>query len=297
MLEKEANVMAALQGHPHIVEFYGLSWVRSGIEDGNVRLPCLAMHMEYCKGGDLHDKVTRRRFEENEARHVMQAIFQGLSHIHERGYVHRDIKPENILLGNGMVKISDFGLCCHTSNVQEMQRKCGSAGYIAPEVILGQPYGPNADCFGAGTLLYFIVSGRIAYNGRDARSAIKKTLSRPLDFRKSMRLECLSKDCKEFMLEVTMHDPLHRPTSEDALQRRWLSQGMSSSLSEAIPIFDDAVVVTNNFSHEVNGFAAQIRPEIYNRHCQRDEPMICLNSVQASLAGLLLIDGRTRPQF
>jgi serine/threonine protein kinase len=262
MLEKEAKVLAALQGHPNIIDFYGQCWVRGGIEEENVRLPCLAMQMEYCRGGDLHDKVTHKRFEENEARHVMQAIFRGLSHIHEHGYVHRDIKPENILWANGVVKISDFGLCCHTSNVEEMQRKCGSAGYIAPEVILGQPYGPNADCFGAGTLLYFIISGRIAYTGRDARSAIKKTLMRPLDFRKSMRLERLSEDCKEFMLEVTMRNPLHRPTSEGAFQSRWLAKGISSSLSEAAPIFDDTVVAARNFSREVNDIAPEVEPEI-----------------------------------
>jgi serine/threonine protein kinase len=126
---------------------------------------------------------------------------------------------------NGIAKIADFGMCCHASNKQEMKRRCGTAGYAAPETILGDEYGPNVDCFSAGVLLYFVLSGRHPFDGPDHSTKMRKTLSRSLNFRKSLRLECLSKSCKDFMLELTKRDPLRRPTSQDALNKFWLSSG------------------------------------------------------------------------
>jgi serine/threonine protein kinase len=225
LLKKEADAMAALQGHPNIVGFHGIFWVSEANNDEGVGLPSWAMQIEYCQGGDLHDKVSATRFEESEAVPVMQAILRGLCHMHELGYVHRDIKPENILWAKGNVKIADFGICCHTSNEEEMKRICGSPGYIAPEIILKQPYGSKADCFSAGALLYFIVSGRLAFSGQDPRSTLKKTVRRPLNFQRSPHLACLSDGCKEFMLELMAKDPICRASSQKALESMWLSQG------------------------------------------------------------------------
>lgn len=235
LFEKEVNAMIALHCHPNIVEFYGLAWVEDGIDDECIGLPRCAMKLEYCSGGDLHDKISTKRFGENEALHVTQGILRGLLHIHKRGYIHRDIKPENILLcGNGTAKIVDFGLCCHASDEQEMMKRCGSAGYTAPEIILGKVYGQNADCFSLGSLLYFIVSGKLAFNGKDVMSTMKKTVQQPLNFRKSMRLECLSDRCKEFMDQLTMKDPSERPSSKDALQSLCFAE--VGSVSEACKI-------------------------------------------------------------
>jgi serine/threonine protein kinase len=207
--------MAALQVHPNIVGYYGLAQVEKGIGDLDIHLPCWGMQLEYCDGGDLARKVSCCRFEENEACHVMREILSGLCHIHKHGYVHRDIKPENVLLVDGVAKIADLGLCCHTSNEQEMKRRCGTAGYIAPEVILGLEYGSTADCFSSGALLYFLIAGKPAFNGRDSISMMRKTLTHSLNFRKSLRLERLSPNCKCLMVELTRSVPLHRPTSED----------------------------------------------------------------------------------
>jgi calcium/calmodulin-dependent protein kinase I len=268
-LEKEVRAMHALQRHPNIVGYDGLTWVEEGIDDDQIRLPCLAMQLEYCKGGDLHDKVSHKRFEESEALLVVQAILNGLSHIHALGFVHRDMKPENILWADGAVKIADFGICCHTSDEQEMKRSCGSPGYIAPEIILGRVYGSKVDCFSVGTITYFIVSGRHAFVGHDIISSMKKTVRRPLDFRRSLCLEILSEGCKQFMLELTGKDPQCRPTSEEALQNQWMSQGRSflqtNNFKEAMPINRG---VANASTPVVRDSIAQTRPERHD-YCSR----------------------------
>jgi serine/threonine protein kinase len=167
LLKKESETMGELQSHPNVVGFFGLSWLANGIDDKNVSLPCWAMQVEYCVGGDLHDRAVAQRFKEKHMRDVTQKVFGGLCHMHKRGYLHRDLKPENVLWADGAVKIADFGICCHISNKQEMKRRCGSPGYIAPEMLLGHAYGLNFDCFSAGTLMYFLVSRRNAYCGPD----------------------------------------------------------------------------------------------------------------------------------
>jgi serine/threonine protein kinase len=259
-LQKEADAMAALQGHPNIIAFYGLTWIEAGINDEGLRLPSWAIQMEYCKGGDLHDKASAKRFVESEALPVMVAILRGLSHMHELGYMHRDIKPENVLSTEGNVNIADFGICCHISDKEEMRRQCGSPGYVAPEVLIGQPYGPNVDCFSAGTLLYFILSGRVAFGGENAKAILKKSVTRPLDFRRSVRLECVSDSCKEFMLTLTTKDPLSRPSSKNALQSMWISQGTSWSSCE--PESDCACNVGDS-KPQTRGAC--------KRHCERHE--------------------------
>jgi serine/threonine protein kinase len=232
---KEVRAMAAVQQHPNIAGFYGVVEVERAFADIDVSLPCRGMQLEYCSGGDLHSRVSRWRFDETEARHAMQGILRGLSHMHKRGYVHRDIKPANIMWTDDRVaKIADFGLCCHISDNEEMKRNCGTVGYAAPEVILKQTYGLNADCFSVGILLYFLLSGKLPFTGPDSKSVMQKSLSCPLNFRKSMRLECLSERCRDFMVELTVRDPLCRPPSDDALKSPWLSQEGSVSQTNVV---------------------------------------------------------------
>jgi serine/threonine protein kinase len=272
MLETEVRAMDALQRHPNIVRYHGLARIEDGFNDDRIRLPCLAMQFEYCKGGDLHDKVCGKRFEEREALHVVQAILHALSHIHELGYVHRDIKPENILWADGAVKIADFGLCCHKSDEQEMKKSCGSAGYVAPEIIRGQAYGSNVDCFSVGALLYFIVSGRHAFGGHDTTSSIVNTLRRPLNFQRALRLEFLSESCKQFMIELTIKDPSYRPNSKEALQSQWVSQGSSplqtNSSQGTIPTNHDTA---NASTPVVRDSIAQTRPERHDHWSRMSE--------------------------
>ena len=64
--------------------------------------------------------------------------------------VHRDVKTENILLQGAEPLVADFGLACEHRDAAQMKRRCGSAGFVAPEVCLGEPYGYKVDTFGAG---------------------------------------------------------------------------------------------------------------------------------------------------
>lgn len=211
-LQKEVAIMANVQGHPNVVAFYGVGLL------GGTMPEAWAMQMEFCSGGDLYNAVSEKRFSETEAHCVMLEILAGLVHMHECGFVHRDVKPENVLLAqDGTAKLSDFGISARLTDTDAMSKRCGSPGYVAPEIVLKADYGIKVDSFSAGALLHFIISGKTAFSGKNVQAVMRKTLQNPVDFRKSVCLERLSMPCKEFMKIMLCKDPDGRPTASEAL--------------------------------------------------------------------------------
>lgn len=79
-------------------------------------------------------------------------------------FTYRDLKPENILLdGGGHVMLTDFGLCKEGVAVGGVTHTfCGTPEYLAPEVLLGQPYSPAVDWWGLGAVLFEMLSGLVS---------------------------------------------------------------------------------------------------------------------------------------
>lgn len=99
--------------HPNVVRLHSVMSSRAK----------MFLLMELIDGGDLLEHVVERekhRLDEDEARKIFQQIICGLEFCHIRGVSHRDLKAENILvMANGQVKISDFGLSvfCDTDDM------------------------------------------------------------------------------------------------------------------------------------------------------------------------------------
>lgn len=117
------------------------------------------------KGGMLFDKIRQKRlFKESDARTIMRPFLSALEHLHRNFIVHRDLKPENLLLAStsdlSTIKIADFGLAeILESPEATLTMPCGSAGYIAPEVLNNTQYNCKADIFSAGAIFYAILTG------------------------------------------------------------------------------------------------------------------------------------------
>ncbi|HEY1303589.1 MAG TPA: protein kinase [Vicinamibacterales bacterium] len=174
--QREARAVAALN-HPNIVAIYD-----TGNANGMRFIVC-----ELLAGGTLRDVLTpgapllfRRSIE------IARQIAHGLAAAHARGIVHRDLKPENIFVGDdGVVKILDFGLSrLKDSTSEELTtpgtepgRILGTAGYMAPEQVLGQPADHRADIFAFGAILYEMLAGRRAFIGATSADAITAILT------------------------------------------------------------------------------------------------------------------------
>jgi serine/threonine protein kinase len=96
--------------------------------------------------------------------------------------------------------------------------------------------------------------------------SLKRTLTTSLNFRKSIRLERLSQNCKDFMLKMTSKDPLHRPSSKDALQSPWLLQGgacLQTACSEPNHVSSNACLTVNGLWGNAIDPIAVVEPERY----------------------------------
>ncbi|KAF1787187.1 Calcium/calmodulin-dependent/calcium-dependent protein kinase [Phytophthora cactorum] len=165
-LRREVEVLRRVD-HPHIAK------LEQSFEDDNY----LILVMELMEGGELFDAIVDKgRFSEREAVHVARCILSAIQHMHERGVVHRDLKPENMLLAVSTrrgrredvaspldIKIIDFGFAKILKEGATSTSFLGTGGYLAPEILLRQPYGTSVDMWSFGVLTYLLLCGRLPF--------------------------------------------------------------------------------------------------------------------------------------
>ncbi|MBA3231929.1 MAG: protein kinase [Acidobacteria bacterium] len=180
--EQEARAAAALN-HPNIVAVHDV-----GRHDGTLFLVA-----ELLEGQTLRERLAGRPLPVQVAIGYIVQIAEGLAAAHDKGIVHRDLKPENLFVTrDDRVKILDFGLAklqgpvVHpdgpTALVPESAgtgagQVLGTAGYMAPEQVRGEPADHRADIFALGAILYEMLGGRRAF----ARDSAIETMAAVLN--------------------------------------------------------------------------------------------------------------------
>lgn len=219
-IEREALMLIRAKGHPNIVDFRGLFRLREE-EEGAIRV-VLCSDLAPC--GDVLSRVVKEGMMlESEARPLVKGVLKALAHIHGIGIIHRDIKAENILLrAPDFAVLADFGLATLTTDEEQMTRRCGSPGYIAPEVCVGRQYGPKVDVFGLGVVLYFILSKRMPFTkvGDDTVATMRRTVSSPLPLDEEPFI-WMERSTLSVLRSFALKDAERRPDASTALEQEW----------------------------------------------------------------------------
>ena len=119
--------------------------------------------MEYVRGIEMFELLKKRNaFSDAYAKFYSACVITILEHLHERDIIHRDITPENLLIDEeGYVKLVDFSKAkivpSRTFSI------VGSPHYMAPEVITGKGYGPAADLWSLGVMIYEFFCGVVPF--------------------------------------------------------------------------------------------------------------------------------------
>ncbi|XP_011007524.1 PREDICTED: serine/threonine-protein kinase HT1-like isoform X2 [Populus euphratica] len=153
--------------HPNVTKFIGATIGSSELniqtENGHIGMPsniCCVV-VEYCPGGALKSYLIKNRRRKLAFKVVVQLaldLARGLSYLHSKKIVHRDVKTENMLLDKTRtVKLADFGVArIEASNPNDMTGETGTLGYMAPEVLNGNPYNRKCDVYSFGICLWEI---------------------------------------------------------------------------------------------------------------------------------------------
>jgi eukaryotic-like serine/threonine-protein kinase len=218
--EREARALSTFN-HPSICHLYDI-----GCQDGTDYLV-----MEFLEGETLAERLRKGPLPLNEALKLGAAIAEALHLAHRAGIVHRDLKPGNIMLTKSGAKLMDFGLA-KPGSLQGMSETrtapllsaavtisgpspatplttagsiLGTIQYMSPEQIAGQEADARSDIFSFGCLLYEMVTGTRAFQGKSQISVASAILEKePEPLSKFLPMapaaldhvvtECLAKD-------------------------------------------------------------------------------------------------------
>ncbi|KAI3653224.1 hypothetical protein MP228_002649 [Amoeboaphelidium protococcarum] len=155
----------------------------------------LFLVLEYVCGGDLATQLgLHHRFSMERSRFYAAEIVEGVLELHRMGIIYRDMKPENVLLtSDGHIKLTDFGLSklfryhadCDADGCEQCYRTktfCGTAEYLAPEVLLEQKYSFEVDWWSLGVFLYEMVVGVCPFWSENQAAMYHRVLYDPLEF-------------------------------------------------------------------------------------------------------------------
>ncbi|MDG9713478.1 serine/threonine-protein kinase [Streptomyces sp. DH10] len=170
---RERSVLLRLT-HPNIVR------VRDLVVEGDL----LALVMDLVEGPDLHRYLRENGpFSPVAAALLTAQIADALAASHADGVVHRDLKPANVLLqqydGQMHPLLTDFGIArlADSPGLTRTQEFVGTPAYVAPESAEGRPQTSAVDIYGAGILLYELVTGRPPFAGGSALEVLHQHLS------------------------------------------------------------------------------------------------------------------------
>ncbi|MBZ3874731.1 MAP kinase-interacting serine/threonine-protein kinase 1 [Sciurus carolinensis] len=239
---------------------------------------------EKLQGGSILAHIQKRKhFNEREASRVVRDVAAALDFLHTKGIAHRDLKPENILCESpekvSPVKICDFDLgsgvklnnSCTPITTPELTTPCGSAEYMAPEVVEvfrdeATFYDKRCDLWSLGVVLYIMLSGYPPFVGHcgadcgwDRGEVCRVCQNKLFESIQEGKYEFPDKDwahisneAKDLISKLLVRDAKQRLSAAQVLQHPWV-QGQAPERGLPTP----QVLQRNSSTMDLTLFAAE----------------------------------------
>eukprot|EP00826_Nyctotherus_ovalis_P003538 TRINITY_DN10723_c0_g2_i1.p1 TRINITY_DN10723_c0_g2~~TRINITY_DN10723_c0_g2_i1.p1 ORF type:complete len:354 (-),score=71.21 TRINITY_DN10723_c0_g2_i1:188-1249(-) len=212
---------------------------------------------------------------------------------HSLNIIHRDLKPENLIFAyslsyncrnedNEEIKLADFGLAKTIDEAAE-KLKCGSPGYVAPEVFDEQGYGMKADVFSVGIILYIMLTGISPFLGFTQQETLRKNKEGVVDLG-GKYWRHVSREAKTLVGRMTARNPKDRCTAAEALQDPWFSLAHCNTGS-LLNAQDNMKSHDNAHRFDVG----RIKPEFTMHTCT---PLLGLQSMERGSPLLVSLSGK-----
>src|SRR6267378_2915349 len=233
--EQEAKAISSLN-HPHICILHDV-----GHQDGIAFLV-----MEYLEGETLAKLLERGPLPLAQILKYGVEIADALDKAHRQGIVHRDLKPGNIMLTKSGAKLLDFGLAkaavplttgatltaaaTRTTPVTQQGTIVGTFQYVSPEQIEGKELDGRSDIFSFGAVLYEMVTGRRAFQGKSQLSVASAILEKdpePISTLQPMTPPMLDRAIKRCLAKEP--DDRWQTARDLELELKWLAEGGSQT--------------------------------------------------------------------
>ena len=220
----EAKTIASLN-HENIVKVY----------DIEERYRTLFIVMEHVVGDSLEEMIKHlKTIPPSLVTDFLAQICTALDYAHGRGIIHRDINPTNIIVQrNDRLKILDFGLACPIGT--EDFSNAGTACYMAPEQIQGDPVDPRTDIYSLGISAFEMVTGTKPFPEKDLKFLHSTNFNRKIPDPADI-VPDLPKELSRFILKATQPDP----------EQRYHDTGQA--MEDLRPVIKEPGVTENNLS-------------------------------------------------
>ena len=174
-------------------------------------------------------------------RRLAHGMAEALTAIHAAGVVHRDLKPGNVMLTDDRPVVIDFGIAQagDATRLTQTGLVMGTPGYLAPEVIEGEPSSPASDVHSWGSTMAFAATGHLPFGGGSYETIFYRIISGRAD------LSGVPAPLVPLISAALARDPSHRPSAG------WLSsQAVALDMSATTPAYDGFPVTETQYPRE-----------------------------------------------
>jgi len=221
-LINEIEIMQKLK-HPYVMN----------LEEIHESKNSVYLVLELLEGGELLNYIsTQESLSYRDYWRVMKCIVEALAYMSDKRIMHRDLKPDNMILKEKKklesctLKLVDFGLATESDIPEYLFKRCGTPGFVAPEVINAPSnenihYNPKCDMFSAGVIFYILLTERSPFDGKSFKEILQKNKQCKIDFKNpKLKKNKAALDLLQRMLE---NDPEKRISAKEALSHKFFT--------------------------------------------------------------------------